>query len=45
MTTFTQNGPRTTPPPILRTDGNFNPFDEISQLSWKDIVYAILEGI
>ena len=45
MTTFTQNGPRTTPPPILRTDGDFNPFDEISQLSWKDIVIAILEGI
>lgn len=45
MTTFNQNGPRTSPPTILRTDVDFNPFDDIAELSWKEVVIAILEGI
>ena len=45
MTTFNQNGPRTSPPTILRTDVVFNPFADIAELSWKEVVIAILEGI
>ena len=45
MKTFNENGPRTSPPVILRTDGEFNPFEGIEDLSWKEVVIAILEGI
>ena len=44
-TTFTDNGVRKNPPDILKDNGKFDLLEDIEGLHWKDIVYAILEGI
>lgn len=45
--TFSANGISTNPPSLLRQDGDLNFIDdlEIPELSWKQVLIAILEGL
>ena len=45
--TFSANGISTNPPSLLRQDGDLNFIDDldIPELSWKQVLIAILEGL
>ena len=43
--TFNKNGLDANPPLLLRTDGKLSFLENVAELSWKDVVIAILEGI
>lgn len=43
--TFTANELSTNPPPLLRGNGGLNFIDKVEDLSWKQVLIAILEGI
>lgn len=44
-TTFKANGLAENPPPLLQNDGNIEFLETVNDLSWKEVLIALIEGI